>query len=66
MALVFFGLLSSMALCAAAEWLSSIAELHFFCLGAGENRSWRLVFPRIAVVDGVVRDCRVVVQHSRS
>ena len=65
MALVFFGLLSSMALCAVAELLSSIAESHFFCLEAGETGHGAGVF-RLAVVDGVVRGCRVVVQHSGS
>ena len=34
MALVFFGLLSSLALCAVAELLSSIAGVDFFCLEA--------------------------------
>ena len=31
MALVFFGLLSSLAFCAIAELLSSIAGVDFFC-----------------------------------
>ena len=44
MALVFFGLLSSMALCAVAELLSSIAGVDFFCLETGETVMARLVF----------------------